>query len=337
MIRAVVARVIAGLVLILLLTLMTFAIWSIIPVDPAIYLNPNATPEQRAAIRHELGFDRPLPEQWGSYVWRLGTEADFGNTLSAVPQPVRPILTSALGPTLSLVLGGFALMLLLAVPLGVLCARRAGSALDRAILTFSVLGLVLHPFIVGLVLRQVFSGSLGLAPAGGYCPIRGEAPVFTDGFRSSSCGGLLDWTHHMWLPWMTFALFFLPLYVRFVRSHVLEQLGQLYVVTARAKGVPERRLVRGHVAQNASGPIVAMVAVDVAAIVTTAIYVETIFGLPGIGRIVASSLSGGSGYDLKLILGVVVLVAIAIMLLNLFADLIIRALDPRVRLGRASD
>ena len=334
MIRMVGARVFAGIVLILALTFMTYAIWSTVPVDPAAYIVEDADPVQRAAIRKALGFDQPLYAQWSGYVWRLGTSADLGKTFVG-QEPVRPILIDALGPTLSLVIGGFALMLLLALPLGTVCARRAGSRLDRTILTVTVLGLVLHPFIIGMLLREVFSGRLGIAPPGSYCPIRGEAELYTGSFEPSVCGGFLDWAQHLWLPWMTFALFFLPLYVRFVRAGVLDELGSLYVATARAKGVSERRIVTGHVAQNALSPIVAMLAVDVAAIVTTAIYVETVFGLPGIGRLVAANLGGGNAYDLNLILGVVVLVAIAVMLLNLFADVAQRALDPRVRLGRS--
>lgn len=336
MIRIVLARVVAGIVLILALTFMTFAIWSTVPVDPVSYILTGATPEQREMIMRDLGLDRSLASQWGDYVWRLGTSADLGTTLGS-RQPVRPILWSALGPTISLVIGGFVLMMVLAVPLGTLCARRAGSRLDRAILTFTVLGLVLHPFVVGLLLRDVFSLRLGLAPGGSYCPIRGRVDQIGASFEQTSCGGPVDWAHHLWLPWLTFALFFLPLYVRFVRSAVLDQLNALYVSAARAKGVSERRIITGHVAQNAAAPIIAMLAVDVAAIVTTAIYVETVFGLPGIGLIVAQSLGGASAYELNLILGVVVLVAFAVMILNLVADLALRALDPRVRLGRSTD
>lgn len=331
MIRIVLGRVLGGLLLVVLLTLATYVVFFRIPVDPVIYINPDATREERAQIRDALGLDDPVLEQWGRFAWRLGTEADLGETI-LTQTPVSEILKEALPPTIFLVLGGFALMLALAIPLGMLSAIRAGSLLDRAVFGFTVLGVVLHPFVVGLVLRDVFSDRWDVAPAGGYCPLRGEAQVFTAPFQFENCGGLVDWASHMWLPWLTFAIFFVPLYTRMVRARVLDNLGQLYVLTARAKGASERRVVTRHVARNALGPIAAMLAVDVAIIVTAAIYVETIFGLPGIGRLVAGNLSGGTGYDISVLVGIVVLVAVSITIVNLFSDLTVRTLDPRVRL-----
>lgn len=137
----------------------------------------------------------------------------------------------------------------------------------------------------------------------------------------------------MALPWLTLALFFLPLYTRMVRARFLDNLDELYVRTARAKGASERRILTRHVGRNAFGPMAAMLAVDVATVVTAAIYIETVFGLPGIGRLVAWNLSGSSGYDLHVLVGVVVLVTIAITFANLFSDLVVRALDPRIRAG----
>jgi peptide/nickel transport system permease protein len=325
------------MVLLTVLTLLTYVVWWQVPVDPLVYIASDATPEEKAEIRRQLGLDQPVLEQWGRFAWRLAAEGDLGETLT-LPEyrmPVNDILKSTLPPTLFLVLGGFAFMLALAIPLGMLSALKARSLLDRAVLTVVVLGIVLHPFVVGLVLRNVFSTRLGVAPPGGYCPLRGEAQVFTAPFEYSYCGGVVDWAYHMWLPWLTFALFFLPLYTRMVRVRVLDTLRQPYVLTARAKGATERRVLTRHVARNALGPLVSMLAVDVAVIVTAAIYVETVFGLPGIGKLVASNLSGAVGYDLHVLVGVVVLVAVAITIVNLLADVTVRALDPRVRLERA--
>lgn len=333
MIRLVLGRLVAGVLLVLLLTLMTYVVFFRVPVDPVIYLAPDAPPEQKAEIRRQLGLDQPLLDQWGSFVWRLGTEGDLGTALLGGRQPVSSILEASLPPTLSLVTGGFLLMLLFALPLGMLSAVRPRSLLDRAVLSFTVLGIVLHPFAVGLILREILADRLGLAAGGGYCALRGTTQEFTGASGVSYCGGLSDWLHHMWLPWLTFALFFLPLYTRMIRARVLDNLGQLYVLTARAKGASELRVVVRHVSRNALGPIVAMLAVDIAVIVTAAIYVETIFGLPGIGRLVASNLSGALGYDLHVLVGVVVLVAVAITAVNLVSDLTLRGLDPRIRGG----
>ena len=330
MLRLVLGRVVAGVLLVVVLTLLTYVVFFRVPVDPVIYIDPFATDEERSEIRHQLGLDQPVLEQWGRFAWHLGTEADLGTSLIG-QQPVNGILKQTLPPTLSLVLGGFTLMLLLAIPLGMLSAVRPRSLLDRAVLAFTVFGIVLHPFIVGLLLRNVFADRLDIAPGGGYCPLRGEFEILTGPGQSTSCGGVVDWVAHMWMPWLTFALFFLPLYTRLVRAHMLDNLGQLYVLTARAKGATERQIVTRHVARPALGPIAAMLAVDIAIVVTAAIYVETVFGLGGIGQLVASNLGGATGYDLNVLVGVVVLISIAITTVSLLSDVTVRALDPRIR------
>jgi peptide/nickel transport system permease protein len=339
-IRLLLGRVLGGVLLVLLLTLMTYVVFFRVPVDPTVYIAPDATGDQRAEIRRELGLDEPLLQQWGRFAWRLGTQADLGDQLIARPfagarQSVNDILLERLPTTISLVAGGFVLMLTLALPLGLFSALRARSLVDRGILVFTVLGIALHPFLVGLFLRHVFSIRFDVAPAGGYCPLRSESVDIGSEIPGSpavaTCGGVVDWLHHMWLPWMTFALFFLPIYTRMVRARVLDNLGEQYVLTARAKGASEGRIVTRHVARNALGPIVAMLAVDVAIIVTAAIYVETVFGLPGIGDLVAQNLAGEVGYDLNVLVGIVVLVAFAITAVNIASDLTLRALDPRLR------
>lgn len=337
MLRLVVGRLIAGVLLTLLLTLLTYIAFFRIPVDPTTYIFQEAPPEERAQLRQQLRLDDPFYEQWGRFAWRLGTEGDLGSSMLGVPpQPVKSILAESLRPTSSLVLGGFVLTLLLAIPLGILSASRAGSLLDRGIFGFTVIGIVLHPFLVGLALRAG-AGRFDLAPSGSYCPLRGEAHTFDQfGAITSTCGGLADWSHHLVLPWLTFAFFFLPLYTRMVRAHFLEDLGTPYVRTARAKGASEWRILTRHVGRNAVGPMAAMLAVDVATVVTAAIYIETIFGLGGIGSLVAKNLTGGQGYDVNVLVGVVVLVTIAITLANLVSDFTLRSLDPRVRLGRPS-
>jgi peptide/nickel transport system permease protein len=328
--RVVLGRLVAGLILVVVLTLLTYVVFFRVPVDPVVYISPSATEEERAAIREQLGLDQPVLEQWGRFAWHLGTDADLGTSLIG-GEPVNGILKDTVPPTLSLVLGGFALMLAVAIPLGMLSAIRPRSLLDRGVLVFTVVGVILHPFLIGLILRHVFAVRLDLAPGGGYCPLRGEFEILTGPGQSTSCGGVVDWLSHMWMPWVTFALFFLPLYTRLVRAHMLDNLGQLYVVTARAKGATERRIVTRHVARPALSPIAAMLAVDVAIVLTAAIYVEVVFGLPGMGSLVAQNLGGTFGYDLNVLVGVVVLIAIAITTVSLVSDVTVRALDPRVR------
>jgi len=337
--RTLAGRLVGGVVLVLLLTLMAYVVYAVIPLNATGFSTPPEwTPERAAAARERLGLDDPVLDQWGRFVRNLGTEGSLGTTLSLYREgdPVRAVLERALPATLSLALGGFAITLLLAFPLGVLSAIRRRTLLDRGILFFTVVGIVLHPFVVGLLLKGLLAERWNIAPDGSYCPLRGETQLFSSQGVTGTCGGLVDWASHLWLPWLTFAIFFLPIYTRLIRARVVENLGELYVVTARAKGASERQIVTGHVARNALGPLAALVAIDIGTLVVAAIYIETIFGLNGIGALVVQNLSGQVPYDRNILVGVVVLVAVAITFANLLADFTLRGLDPRVRLGRAS-
>jgi len=246
--------------------------------------------------------------------------------------------------TLAIVIGGAVMLVLLAFPLALLSARYAQSLLDRVILLVSIFGIALHPFVVGAVLRGVFAGDLGLLPHGVYCPLHGTAtdwvptrngyPVVVAG-ELPTCGGVYDWTTHLILPWLTFALFFLPLYVRMIRARLLETMGEPYVLTARAKGASEVRVLRRRVLKNALLPITTMLAMDLGTAITAAIYVETVFGLPGLGLTLVSAINGQTFYDLPFIVAVVFLVAATIVVLTLVVDVAYGLLDPRIRLRRA--
>jgi peptide/nickel transport system permease protein len=150
-----------------------------------------------------------------------------------------------------------------------------------------------------------------------------------------TCGGVYDWTTHLILPWLTFALFFLPLYVRMIRARLLETMGEPYVLTARAKGASEVRALRRHVLKNALLPITTMLAMDLGTAITAAIYVETVFGLPGLGLTLVSAINGQTFYDLPFIVAVVFLVAATIVVLTLVVDVAYGLLDLRIRLRRA--
>jgi peptide/nickel transport system permease protein len=338
MLRALAGRVIGGIVLVVLLSILSFAVWAVIPrnANIALALPEGWTAAEKQEAIERLGLDRPLYEQWADYAWGVATRADFGETLSLRGgYPVRPILMDALPRTLSLALGGFVFALVLAIPLGLLSALRRRTLVDRAILFFAVVGVVLHPFVVGLILKGVVAERWGLAPEGAYCPLRGELPI---GFglvgEAETCGGFGDWVSHLWLPWLTFAIFFLPIYTRIVRTRLVDTLGEQYVLTARAKGASERRIVTRHVLRNGLAPLAAIVAVDAGTIIVAAIYIETIFGLGGIGTLVVHNLSGQFGYDRNVVVGIVVFAAIGITIASLLADVTIRSLDPRVRSAR---
>jgi peptide/nickel transport system permease protein len=318
----VIRRVLSGLLLLFAHTLITFVLYFKIPSDPGqIFAGRGATPEEIARIDHQLGLDRPVLDQYGSFVWRLIRHGDFGRSLGGVS--VNQTLAGAIPVTASIVVGGAIVLLLLAFPLALLSAWKAHTAIDRIVLLISILGIALHPFVVGAILRSVFSTHLGFLPYGTYCPLRATPPT---------CGGLSDWTTHLLLPWLTFAFFFLPLYTRMIRARLLETMGEQYVRTARAKGASELRVLRRHVLKNAFLPIMTMLAMDMGTALTAAIYVETVFGLRGLGLTLIHAINGETFYDLPFIVAVFFVVAATIIVLTLLVDLLYGLLDPRIRL-----
>jgi peptide/nickel transport system permease protein len=340
----VVRRILLGLVLLWVLSLVTFFLFFKIPADPAGFLvDPQkATPEQRAQARHQLGVDRPVHVQYAKYVWRA-LHGDFGTSWPTISfgasdsgRPVGPMVWHAMLVTGSLVLGGVVLLLLLAVPLGALAATRPRSWLDRAAIAASLAAVSTHPLVVGLLLQLFVGNRWHLTPATRYCtflpPSAAEKAAALHA-RTEICGGPGPWASHLVLPWITFALFFVALYMRMVRAQMLDVLEQQYVRTARAKGASELRVVRSHALRNMIGPIVTMLGMDVGMAVGIALYIETVFALPGLGRTTIAALAGNQGFDLPVILGVTLVVAAAIIVLNLLADLVLLALDPRISDG----
>jgi peptide/nickel transport system permease protein len=232
---------------------------------------------------------------------------------------VSEIVLQAAPVTASLVFGGAIVWLLIAIPVGLLSALRPRSTLDRCATVFVLIGISAHPVWIGLILSYVFGEKLGLAPGGGYCDL--VSP-------STSCGGPLQWAWHLWLPWLTFALMFAAIYMRMVRASVLEALGEDYVRTARAKGASEARILRHHVLRNAMLPVVTMLGMDIGLALGGAVFVERVFGLPGLGGIALQSLARR---DLPVIMGVVLVGTLCVIVLNLVVDLLYTAIDPRSR------
>ncbi|HZQ64696.1 MAG TPA: ABC transporter permease [Gaiellaceae bacterium] len=323
----VVRRVLSAVLLLLSISLVTYLVFYTIPTNPACVVvdcgpGNHTTPEQLHAAEHLIGVDQPVLVQYGHFLWRLVSRGSLGRSFTG-NESVTAIIGQTLPVTASLVLGGAVLLLLLAVPLAIVAARRPRSPVDRGLLAAAIVGIAVHPFVLAIGLRSIFARHLGIAPRGGYCTL----------LPSDGCSGPASWAYHMYLPWLTFALFFLPLYMRMIRARVLETMGEQFVIAARAKGVPESRLVVSHVLRNTMGPVLAMVAVDLGTAITAAIYVETIFGLPGLGHEAVEALAGAGGYDLPVVVGIVLTIAVGVTLLNTAADLAIAGLDPRVRLG----
>ena len=343
-------RVAISIVLLVVLSVATFAIFFAIPANPGRILFGGGAfvPDAQLARANEaLGTDRPKHEQ---YLRSMGDllRGDFGTSWSGATMPqqgppklegqsVNEVLFRSARVTASLALGGAVLLVLLAVPLGVLAASRAGSWLDRTLIVVTLVAISTHPLVVGLVLRLLAADRWGLTPPNGYCPLLGEPAVgystsaLSPSLLGQACSGPRAWAHHLVLPWLTFALLLIALYMRMIRFRVLEVLGEPHVRTARAKGASEWRVLTRHTVRTALAPVVPMLAMDLGLALGIAIYVESVFRLPGLGQLAVTALSGQSGYDRPVIVGLVLLTGTAIVVLNLLADLVLALVDPRVR------
>jgi peptide/nickel transport system permease protein len=356
----IIRRLFSGLLLVFALTCLTFALFRLIPTEPwrAILNDPTRhyTPADIRAANHQLGVDRPLVVQYGRFVWRIVRHLDFGKTYSGYP--VKTSIEGALPVTWSIVGGGAVILFLLAVPLGTLSALRANTALDRTILVASIGGVALHPFIIGVGLKALFATRLHWLPGYYYCPLRGSTRVTTcapvdasyDFCSYHPCGGVGGWVSHLALPWLTFGVIFLPLYMRMVRSAVIDVLDQQYVLAARAKGSGLIRLLRVHVLRNALMQPLTMIGMEIGLALTVSIYIETMYSLHGAGTLALGSLGLGSGYagengslsggasgggfDLPTVAGTTFVIALTVIVLSLLVDLAYAWLDPRIRLER---
>ena len=310
-------------VLFLAVTMVTYVIFFLVPASPArLAAGQSATPERIAEVEKFLGFDDPVYIQYGNFLKRLVFEGSLGHSFLN-RQSVNEEIFRAAPITASLVFGGMIMVLLVAIPLGIFSALRPRSLLDRAAMTYVLIGISLPSFWIGLVLSYFIGYKLGLTPIAGYCEVV-SVP------EASVCGGFSDWASHMILPWATLSIVVAGTYVRFVRAEVMETMNQDYVRTARAKGAPERQVMRSHILRNAMLPVVTMIGMDIGILLGGSIFIETVFGLPGLGGTAFESIFR---YDLPVLQGVVIFGAIAIILFTLFVDLLYAWIDPRIRLS----
>jgi peptide/nickel transport system permease protein len=331
MYRYLIRRLLWALVLFLAVTLVTFVIFFIVPVNPAaLAAGRTATAEDIARVERALGLDRPLYVQYAKYVHRLlpvtwdggpAVKTPSLGTSFASGQNVNDVVKRAAPVTASLVFGGAVFWMLVALPIGIFSALRPRSLLDRAGMVFVLIGISAHPVWIGLILAYLVGFKLGWAPITGYADFINPS--------SDAAGGPWPWFHHMILPWATFALLFSATYVRMIRANVMEVLNEDFVRTARAKGAPEWIVMRSHVLRNAMLVVVTMLGMDIGLALGGAIFTESVFGLPGLGKTAIESLLGA---DLPVVLGVVVFSTVAIIVFTLIVDLLYAVIDPRIRL-----
>jgi len=312
-----------AVVLFFAVTIVTYIIFFIIPADPArAVAGKNPTPEMILRARHYLGIDKPVYIQYLRFLKRLVINQDLGRSF-ANRESVNSEVGKAAPVTASLVFGGAIAWMLIALPIGILSALRPRSLLDRASMTFVLIGVSAHPIWIGLIFSYFFGYKWHITPISGYCD-------FINPAIGADCGGPVQWAYHMILPWMTFAVLFAALYVRMIRANVLEALNEDYVRTARAKGANEGRVIRVHVLRNALLPVVTMLGMDIGLALGGAVFTETIYSLPGLGRTAVQALGA---LDLPTVQGIVVFSTLAIIIFNLIVDLLYAWVDPRIRLA----
>jgi peptide/nickel transport system permease protein len=330
--RYLLRRLLWAFVLFVAVTVVTYVIFYAVPADPArLACGQRATPEcvQRAA--HYLGTNRPVYVQYAKFFGRL---MPVGGILQGSPHfkepnlgrsftnrlSVNSVVGQAAPVTATLVFGGALFWLLVALPIGIFSALRPRSLLDRLAMVFVLVGISAHPVWIGLLFAYFFGFKLGLFPITGYANFFGH---------SGSQAGPVEWAYHMVLPWATFALLYAALYARMIRANVTEALNEDYVRTARAKGAPEWLVMRSHVIRNALLPIVTMLGMDIGLALGGAIFTETVYGLPGLGK---TAITAINGFDLPTTQGVVVFATTCIIAFSLLVDLLYAWVDPRIRL-----
>jgi peptide/nickel transport system permease protein len=331
MTRYVLRRFGVALLQILLVTfiayLLFYVISSLTGADPAQRVaGKAASPEEVARVAHILGTDRPWYEQYVRFLGGI-VQGDFGYSFQQ-RLPVSELLYPAAFVTTSLVLGAAVVWMLIAIPVGLIGALRPRSAGDRVSAVLIQMAIAAPVFWVAPMIAYLFAYQpsqgtfLGFSiPPVELFPIQG----YTDPTTS-----VVGWIDSLILPWIALALGFAAFYARFIRAFVLEQLGEDYVLVARAKGGSTRHILRGHIGPLVAPAIVTLLALDVGAMLGGALFVEITFGLPGLGYLAYSSIQN---LDYPLTVGVVTFAALMAVLANTLADIAQAALDPRVRIG----
>jgi len=328
-------RLLATVGLVVVISMITFAIFYLMPrlagATPETlatrYVGRSATGSTVEETAERLGFYDPVPVQYWNWLKGVLFGADVSTGAETVrcpapclgysfrtQDPVLPEILDRLPVSFSLAIGAAVLWVIVGVSIGVLSALKRGSLLDRAAMGLALAGVSLPIFWTGLLALSIFSYQLGITPPGAtYTPFA-ENPA--------------QWAFGLLLPWVTLALLFSAQYARLTRAGMLETMGEDYIRTARAKGLPERTVVVKHGLRGALTPIVTIFGLDFGLLIGSAVLTETVFGLPGLGQL---AINATRVNDLPMVLGVVLLVAVFVAVANLVVDLLYAVIDPRVR------
>jgi peptide/nickel transport system permease protein len=305
-------RILATIPVMVIVALFVFLLLHLSPGDPAAILAGDfATADDIARIRALLGLDQPLHVQFLNWLGGV-LQGDLGQSIYS-GLPVSRLIQQRLEPTIALSLTTMTLAVIVAVPLGVIAAWRAGTWVDRAVMALAVLGFSLPVFVLGYSLVFIGSIQTGLFPVQGYVSIR---------------DGLRPFLWHMALPSVALGLIFVALVARMTRATMLEVLSEDYIRTAYAKGLPTGRVLRRHALKNAAVPIITTIGLGVALLIGGVVITETVFSIPGLGRLTVDAVLRG---DYPVIQGVILVFSIAYVVLNLLVDISYVFFDPRIR------
>jgi peptide/nickel transport system permease protein len=305
-------RLVAIIPVLAVVALFVFFMLRLTPGDPAaVIAGDNATSDQIADIREKLGLSLPIWQQFGIWLGNM-LQGNFGESFF-FKKTVAELIAQRLEPTLALSICTLILAVSTAVPLGVIAAYRQGTILDRLVMGFSVLGFSVPSFVIGYCLIYVFAIDLGWLPVQGYVRIGTDFGAFVE---------------RMVLPSVTLGIIYVALIARITRASVLEVLNEDYIRTARAKGLSNRVVLMRHALRNAAVPILTVIGVGVALLIGGAVVTESVFGLPGLGRLTVEAVLSR---DFPTIQAVILLFSVVYVLINLLIDISYTIFDPRIR------
>lgn len=320
------SRLVQALAVLVVITFITFAIFEFLPADPAqLACGKPCTPENLALARSYMGLNDPWYQQFWTYLSGIVTGTTYGSGADAVHcsapclgysfrllTPVTELIANRLPVTISVALGAAVLWMVIGVSTGVVSALRRGSAVDRTIMTGTVLGISSPAYLVGLLGILVLGFKANVVPVSGYVPFS-VSPI--------------DWLWHLALPWTVLAVLSAAVYTRMVRSEMLETLDEDHVRTARAAGLPERRVLANHVLRSISVPVLTYFSLDLGGLLGGAVITEKVFSIQGLGALLMDAVGAT---DIQLVMGVTLVSAVAIVGMNVLADVVVAAVDPRV-------
>ena len=312
MLSYILRRILSTLPVMGIVALFVFSLLYIAPGDPAaVIAGDQASPADVERIRQGLGLDRPFLVQFGTWLWHI-LHGDLGTSIFT-NMPVSAMIAQRIEPTFSLMAITLVLTILVAVPLGVVAAWKAGSWVDRTIMAFAVFAFSLPVFVVGYVLAYVFALQFEWLPVQGYTPL---------------AAGLWPWLQNLILPALALGSVYIALIARITRASMLEVLQQDYVRTARAKGLGQRNILFVHALKNAAVPIVTVIGIGIALLIGGAVVTESVFAIPGLGRLTIDAILRR---DYPVIQGIVLLFSFLYVLVNLMVDVTYTLVDPRIR------